>query len=63
MSSADLHITPYVLRSLIDMRDMGAPVDQTMIDRATTYLTNEMPNAVDNTQKTEIFLALARAGK
>lgn len=62
-SSADLHITPYVLRSLIEMRDLGAPVDQTMIDRTINYLTNELTNPSDNTQKTEIFQALARAGK
>ena len=62
-SNADLHITPYVLRSLLNMRDMGAPVDQIMIDKATNYLLASLPNAQDTTQKVEIFFALARAGK
>jgi hypothetical protein len=45
------------------MRDMGAPVDQMMIDKATNYLLASFPNAQDNTAKVEIFYALARAGK
>ena len=62
-SIANLHITPYVLRSLIDMRDMGAPVDQTVIDRATKYLTDSMMPTADMSEKTEIFAALARNGQ
>jgi|GEM_PF-1244903 len=45
------------------MREMGAPVDQKIIDRAIKYLTDSLPNTEDNLQKVEIFLTLAKAGK
>ncbi len=61
-STVNSRITPYVLRSLLMMRDMGAPVDPLMIERATGYLMNSISETHDMTEKAEIFHALALAG-
>lgn len=59
----DLRITPYVLRSLLSMRDMWVDIGQDVIDKATQYLVNEIKNAWDNNEKTEIFYVLAKLWK
>lgn len=60
---ANLAITPYVLKTLIDIWDMWFVVDSTMIDRAINYLVTMIPKAENNTEKMEIFSALARVWK
>jgi uncharacterized protein YfaS (alpha-2-macroglobulin family) len=57
-SSSDLHITPYVLRSLVYMKNAGVNIPQESIDRAVKYLKDNVEGA-DNIVKAEIYWALA----
>lgn len=63
-SSSDLHITPYVLRSLVYMKEAWIEISDDVINRAIKYLeTNLEDKSLDDVQKTEIFWALASAWK
>lgn len=62
-SNADLHITPYVLRSLIYMKKSWVKIDDVVINKAIDYLEKNYENSVDLTEKTEIFWALKYAWK
>ena len=62
-SNADLHITPYVLRSLIYMKKSWVKVDDVVINKAIEYLEKNYENSVDLSEKTEIFWALKYAWK
>jgi len=59
-SQADLHITPYVLRRLIDMKNFGAEIPKNMINNASKYLENNFSNIKDNIDKTETFYTFAK---
>lgn len=61
--SSDLTITPYVVRSLIEMKNMWVEIDQTKLNKAILYLQNNYTKAKDNVQKAEIAWALTQAGK
>ena len=60
-SESNLRITPFVLRSLIDMRKSGWLVSDKMIRDATTYLQTNYDKAESETNKAEIFWALSKA--
>ena len=62
-TQANLHITPYVLRRLIDMKEFGAKVPKNMIDNASKYLENNFSNIKDNINKTETFYTFAKLWK
>ncbi|MDD3794035.1 MAG: alpha-2-macroglobulin family protein [Candidatus Gracilibacteria bacterium] len=62
-SSSDLHITPYVLRSLLYMKKSGIKIQDKVIENAISYLEKNLENASDDVQKSEIFWALKSAGK
>lgn len=62
-TQSDLTITPYVLRSLLEMKNMWVQVDNKIIQRAIIYLQKNVKNSLWNTQKVEIFWALALANK
>ena len=62
-TQSDLTITPYVLRSLLEMRAMWVEVDEKMIQKAIKYLQKNAKNTLWNTQKVELFWALALANK
>ncbi|MDD2907509.1 MAG: alpha-2-macroglobulin family protein [Candidatus Gracilibacteria bacterium] len=62
-SSSDLHITPYVLRSLIYMKNSGIEVDAKIIENATAYLEKNYETSSDEDEKSEIYWALKYAGK
>jgi len=62
-TSSDLHITPYVLRSLIYMKQSWEDVPQKMIDNAVSYLENNYKSDLDDISKTEIYWALKYAWK
>ena len=62
-SNSDLHITPYVLRSLIYMKKSWVKVDDIVINNAVSYLEKNYENSIDDLEKTEIFWALKYAWK
>ncbi|MDD3144972.1 MAG: MG2 domain-containing protein [Candidatus Gracilibacteria bacterium] len=62
-SSSDLHITPYVLRSLLYMKNSGVEVDNKMIENAVSYLEKNYATSTDESEKSEIYWALKYAGK
>ncbi|MDD3646175.1 MAG: MG2 domain-containing protein [Candidatus Gracilibacteria bacterium] len=62
-SSSDLHITPYVVRSLIDMKDAGVSLPTGLLDSSISYLEREKDSAETPLEKAEIFWALAKAGR
>ena len=59
----DLHITPYVLRRLIDMKNFGSDVPKEMINNASKYLENNFWNIKKNIDKTETFYTFAKLNK
>lgn len=62
-STSDLYSTPYVLRSLIYMRDSGIEGLDDAINKAIIYLENNIKNAEDDTSSVEIYWALSMASK
>ncbi len=58
-SNADLAVTPYVLRSLLEIKASGGDVKSEMIEEAVTYLEKNYSWAEENTQ-IEILWALAK---
>gem|GEM_PF-6520889 len=58
-SSADLAITPYVLRSLLEIQESGGNIEKQMIQKTAGYLEKNYSGAAENTQ-IEILWALAR---
>ncbi|MDD2871769.1 MAG: alpha-2-macroglobulin family protein, partial [Candidatus Gracilibacteria bacterium] len=63
-SEADLHITPYVLRSLIDIKNSGEKIPEGLIENAVSYLEKNSKNPdISDLEKAEIFWSLAKAGK
>lgn len=62
-NESNLTITPYVLRSLLDMRDLWVEIEQYKIDDIIKYISQNIENLKDNTQKAEVLWALAQAGK
>ena len=60
----NLHITPYVLRSLIDMKNYWADISNWLIDRTIEYLEKNKNNKnITDLEKAEIYWALAKAWK
>lgn len=62
-SSSDLYITPYVVRSLVYMKESGVEIPQEAIDKAIWYLESNLERQLDDTQKSEIYWTLASAWK
>ena len=73
-TESNLHITPYVLRSLVYMKKSGVKNLDDMINKATTYLQKHKNDTkvnryskeewwVSDLEKAEIYWALAYAGK
>jgi len=62
-NDANLQITPYILRRLVDMKSFGAKVPDNMIEKASKYLENNFWNIKDNIGKTETFYAFAKIWK
>lgn len=62
-SNSDLHISPYVVRSLIDMKNAWATIPGNMIESWVKYLENNLKDLQDDLQKSEIFWTLSKAGK
>ncbi len=59
----NLHITPYVLRRLIDMKEFGAEIPDWMIEKAASYLEKNFWNITENIDRAETFYALAKLWK
>jgi uncharacterized protein YfaS (alpha-2-macroglobulin family) len=59
-SNSDLHITPYVLRRVIDMKNFGANIPKNMIEKASSYLERNFSNIKENIDKTETFYTFAK---
>jgi len=62
-SNSDLHITPYVLRSLVYMKKSWIKIEDSVINNAIKYLEKNYENSSDDLEKTEIFWALKYAWK
>jgi uncharacterized protein YfaS (alpha-2-macroglobulin family) len=62
-TNSNLHITPYVLRRLIDMKKFGAKIPNWVIEKATSYLETNMWNIIENVDKVETFYALSKIWK
>jgi uncharacterized protein YfaS (alpha-2-macroglobulin family) len=62
-STSDLHITPYILRSLVYMRDAGVKDLDEPIAKTIKYLKENLEKQVDDNSRAEIFWALAAAGE
>lgn len=60
-TDSDLHISPYVLRTLIDMKDLWIDVNKEVIDKAVWYLIKSYNSEEDENIKYEIFWTLAKA--
>lgn len=60
-TNSDLTITPYVLRSLLDMKDLWVKDLDYNINMAKSYLEYNIENGEDNIIKAQIASALARA--
>lgn len=60
-TSSDLHITPYVVRSLIDMKDAWVNLPAWVLENSIDYLEREKDNVKTSLEKAEIFWALAKA--
>ncbi|MDP2090984.1 MAG: alpha-2-macroglobulin family protein [Candidatus Gracilibacteria bacterium] len=64
VSASDLHVTPYVVRSLIDMRDAGVKLPEGVLEKAIKYLEdNSQRTDIGDLEKAEIYWTLAKAGK
>ncbi len=63
-SEADLHVTPYVVRSLIDIRDAWVKLPDQVLENALKYLeTNFQRTDIWDLEKAEIYWTLAKSGK
>ena len=63
-SESNLYITPYVVRSLIDMKENDIKIPEWMIERSVDYLLKNINKEwISDIQKAEIFWALAKAWK
>ncbi|MCP4524034.1 MAG: hypothetical protein GY828_07500, partial [Candidatus Gracilibacteria bacterium] len=62
-TSSNAYISPYVVRTLLDMQDMGVDVDTNMINKAISFLEKQYEKSEDQSIKTEIFWTLAKANK
>jgi uncharacterized protein YfaS (alpha-2-macroglobulin family) len=62
-STSDVHITPYVTRSLIAIQQAGHAVDPGMIGRALDFVTQSLTPDQDITAKIEGYYTLALAGR
>ena len=62
-TNPNLHITPYVLRRLVDMKTFGASIPDDIIKKATKYLENNFSNISQNIDKTETFYTFAKLWK
>jgi uncharacterized protein YfaS (alpha-2-macroglobulin family) len=58
---SNLHITPYVLRTLILMKQSGVDVPDVMIGSAKQYLENSLDMLTDDTERAEAYWSLALA--
>jgi len=61
-TTSDLAITPYVLRSLLEIQDSWIDVEKNMIEKSVSYLEKNYKTAEENTQ-IEILWALAKYNK
>ena len=59
-TETNLHITPYVLRRIVDMKKLGTKVPEKLIEKAQKYLENNFSKIEDNTARTETFYAFAK---
>lgn len=62
-NKSNLHITPYVVRSLIYMDKQWVKIPENMIDNAVKYLENNYNDWLSDIEKAEIYWALATAWK
>lgn len=62
-NTSDMMITPYVLRSLLEMRDMWAHVPESVITKATKYLENNFYKSESLLNQAEMYWALSLVGK
>ncbi len=59
-TESNLHITPYVLRRIVDMKNFGTKVPENMIESAQKYLENNFSKITDNIDRAETFYAFAK---
>ncbi len=60
-SESNLHVTPYVLRSLVDMRDAWIKLPEWVLEKAVVFLENNFKNNnISDLEKTEILWALSK---
>ncbi len=59
----DLHITPFVLRRLVDMKNYWADIPSDMIEKASKYLENNIWNIDNDIDRAETFLSFAKLWK
>jgi len=63
-AESDLHITPYVVRSLIDIRDYWTKLPDWLLDNSIKYLENNYNNSdIWDLEKAEIYWTLAKVWK
>lgn len=63
-SSVNLRVTPYIVRSLIDIKKSWVDLPEWLLKKSITYLESSFEkNDLSNLEKTEIFWSLAKAWK
>ncbi len=62
-TTPNLHITPYVLERLVDMKQMWWDVSDDMINKAKSYLENNLESISDINDKANIFYTFAKMWK
>ncbi|MCP4523612.1 MAG: hypothetical protein GY828_05350, partial [Candidatus Gracilibacteria bacterium] len=57
------YITPYVVRTLLDMQEMGVTIDSDMLEKAISYLEKIYVSTKSQSIQTEIYWTLSKAKK